>query len=287
MAEARRLLRLAGVAAAVLASIGVAATVTMANADASSDKQSANEATPMKVTPMKITPKIIGGAETTIEENPYMVALTTPDGFQFCGGAIVAPHKILTAAHCTVDSQPADIVVVSGRTSLSQDQGETANVTNIWVNPSFDQNTMVNDSSVLTLDKDLTSAPVAIATPDDADLYTAGANSTVLGWGTDESGNTSDVLKKVDVPVTADADCTASYKDQFDPNTMVCAGLKEGGKDSCQGDSGGPLVGMAADGTIKEIGIVSWGQGCAEPNFYGVYGRVAAMSDVIQEQIDS
>ncbi|HEY7593166.1 MAG TPA: serine protease [Actinophytocola sp.] len=277
MAEARRLLRLAGVAAAVLASVGVAASVTMANADQSADKQGSGT----------VTPKIIGGSETTIEENPYMVALTTPDGFQFCGGAIVAPHKILTAAHCTVDSQPADIVVVSGRTSLSQDQGETANVTNIWVNPNFDQNTMVNDSSVLTLDKDLTAAPIQIATPDDAALYTAGANSTVLGWGTDESGNTSDVLKKVDVPVTADADCTASYQDQFDPNTMVCAGLKEGGKDSCQGDSGGPLVGLAADGTLKEIGIVSWGQGCAEPNFYGVYGRVAAMSDLIQEQINS
>lgn len=272
MAEARRLLRLVGVAAAVLASVGVAASVTMANADQSA---------------AKVEPKIIGGAETTIEENPYMVALTTPDGFQFCGGAIVAPHKILTAAHCTVDSQAADIVVVSGRTSLSQDEGETANVTNIWVNPNFDQNTMVNDSSVLTLDKDLTAAPVAIATPEDADLYAAGANSTVLGWGTDESGNTSDVLKKVDVPVTADADCTASYNEQFDPNTMVCAGLAEGGKDSCQGDSGGPLVGVAADGTIKEIGIVSWGQGCAEPKFYGVYGRVAAMSDLIQEQINS
>ncbi|HEV7648090.1 MAG TPA: serine protease [Actinophytocola sp.] len=277
MAEARRLLRLAGVAAAVLASIGVAASVTMANADQSSDKQAAG----------KVTPKIIGGEETTIEENPFAVALTTPDGFQFCGGSIVAPNKILTAAHCTVDSQAADIVVVSGRTSLSQDQGETANVTNIWVNPNFDQSTMVNDSSVLTLDKELSSAPIAIATPDDADLYAAGANSTVLGWGTDESGNTSDVLKKVDVPVTADADCTASYNEQFDPTTMVCAGLAEGGKDSCQGDSGGPLVGVAADGTRKEIGIVSWGQGCAEPKFYGVYGRVAAMADLIQEQIDS
>lgn len=270
MAEARRLLRLAGVAAAVLASIGVAATVTMANADQGT-----------------VSPKIIGGGPTTIEENPYMVALTQPDGFQFCGGAIVAPHKILTAAHCTQGSQPADIKVVAGRTSLSQDEGVTANVTNIWVNPNFDSNTMVNDSSVLTLDQDLPQAPVQIATPDDTDLYTAGANSTVLGWGTDESGNTSDVLKKVDVPVTADADCTASYQDQFDPNTMVCAGLKEGGKDSCQGDSGGPLVGMKADGTLREIGIVSWGQGCAEANFYGVYGRVSAMSDLIQEQIDS
>lgn len=274
MAEARRLLRLAGVAAAVLASVGVAATVTMANADTN---QSAGD----------VQPKIIGGVETTIEENPFMVALTTPDGFQFCGGTIVAPTKVLTAAHCTEGQQPTDIQVVSGRTALSAGGGQTANVTNIWVNPSFDGGTMVNDSSVLTLDQELALEGLPIATAADGDLYAAGANSTVLGWGTDESGSTSDVLKKVDVPVTADADCTASYNEQFDPTTMVCAGLAEGGKDSCQGDSGGPLVGVAADGTRKVIGIVSWGQGCAEPQFYGVYGRVAAMADAIQEQINS
>jgi trypsin len=278
MAEARRILRLAGVAAAVLASVGIAATVTMASADQTADKSPAAK---------KVTPKIIGGEETTIEENPFMVALTQPDGFQFCGGAIVAPTKILTAAHCTQGTQPADVKVVAGRTSLSGGGGTTANVTNIWVNPNFDSNTMVNDASVLTLDQPLSQAPLAIAKAGDEGLYTAGANSTVLGWGVDESGNTSDVLKKVDVPVTADADCTASYQDQFDPTTMVCAGLAEGGKDSCQGDSGGPLVAATADGTLKSIGIVSWGQGCAEPKFYGVYGRTLAMSDPIQEQIDS
>jgi trypsin len=282
MAEARRILRVAGVAAAVLASVGIAATVTMANADQAAEKAPAG-----KQQPVKVEPKIIGGEETTIEENPFMVALTQPDGFQFCGGAIVAPTKILTAAHCTEGQDPANIKVVAGRTSLSGGGGTTANVTNIWVNPGFDGNTMVNDASVLTLDQPLSQAPIAIAGAGDEDLYTAGANSTVLGWGVDESGNTSDVLKKVDVPVTSDADCTASYQDQYDPTSMVCAGLKEGGKDSCQGDSGGPLVAVKPDGTLKSIGIVSWGQGCAEPNFYGVYGRVLAMSDLITEQINS
>jgi trypsin len=282
MAEARRILRLAGVAAAVLASVGIAATVTMANADQSADKAPAAG----KVGPnSEVTPKIIGGEDTTIEENPFMVALTQPDGFQFCGGAIVAPTKILTAAHCTEGQDPANVKVVAGRTSLSGGGGTTANVTNIWVNPGFDGNTMVNDASVLTLDQPLSQAPIAVAGPGDEALYTAGANSTVYGWGVTESGNPSDTLKKVSVPVTADADCTASYAEQFDPTSMVCAGLKEGGKDSCQGDSGGPLEGVAPDGTRKVIGIVSWGQGCAEPNFYGVYGRVAAFHDELQGQI--
>ncbi|MPZ85120.1 MAG: trypsin-like serine protease [Actinophytocola sp.] len=270
MAEARRLLRLAGVAAAVLASAGVAASVSTASADQS---------------PADVQPKIIGGEETTIEENPFAVALTTPDGFQFCGGTIVAPTKVLTAAHCTEGSSPSDIVVVAGRTSLSAGGGTSAGVTDIWINPNWDSSTLSNDASVLTLDTSLTEAPLALATPEDADLYTAGANSTVYGWGVTESGSTSDTLRKVDVPVTADDTCAASYPGSFDAASMVCAGLAEGGKDSCQGDSGGPLEGVAADGTRKLIGIVSWGQGCAEPNFYGVYGRVSAMYDLIAEQI--
>ncbi|GAB3455757.1 S1 family peptidase [Actinophytocola sediminis] len=270
MAEARRLYRLFGVAAAVLVSVGVAATVSTASADE---------------TPADVQPMIIGGEETTIEENPFVVALTTPDGFQFCGGTIVAPTKVLTAAHCTEGTDPAEIQVVAGRTALSGSDGTVAGVTDIWIHPDWDSAALSNDASVLTLDTSLSQEPIALASPADSDLYTAGATSTVLGWGVTESGSTSDTLRKVSVPVTADDTCAASYADSFDAATMVCAGLPEGGKDSCQGDSGGPLEGVAADGTRKLIGIVSWGQGCAEPEFYGVYGRVAAFHDVLQEQI--
>ncbi|MBB4910462.1 S1 family peptidase [Actinophytocola algeriensis] len=265
MAEARRLLRLIGVAAAALATAGIAGTATAAADD--------------------VTPMIIGGEETTIEENPFAVALTTPDGFQFCGGTIVAPNKVLTAAHCTEGSSPADIQVVAGQTSLSAGGGTTAGVTDIWIHPAWNSSALQNDASVLTLDASLTETPIAIAGPDDSALYAEGANSTVLGWGTTESGSTSDTLRKVDVPVVSDAACTESYADQYDAASMVCAGLAEGGKDSCQGDSGGPLVGVAADGTRKLIGIVSWGQGCAEPGYYGVYGRVSAFYDELSGQI--
>lgn len=269
MAEARRVLRLIGVAAAALTTIGIATTVYTANADQ----------------PSGVTPMIIGGEETTIEENPFAVALTTPDGFQFCGGTIVAPTKVLTAAHCTDGQSPSDIVVVAGRTSLSAGGGTAAGVTDIWIHPDWDSSALTSDASVLTLDTSLSETPLELASSSDSDLYAAGANSTVLGWGTTESGQTSDTLRKVDVPVTADDTCSASYPNDYDAATMVCAGLDEGGKDSCQGDSGGPLVGVTADGTRKLIGIVSWGQGCAEAGFYGVYGRVAAFYDELQGQI--
>src|SRR5690625_4633825 len=65
--------------------------------------------------PSDVTPNIVGGEDVDISEHPYTVALTSPDGQQFCGGSLVAPNKVVTAAHCTVDSQPAEINVVSGR----------------------------------------------------------------------------------------------------------------------------------------------------------------------------
>ena len=269
MAEARRVLRLIGVAAAAVTTLGITATAAQA------------------AEPSSVQPMIIGGEETTVEENPFVVALTTEDGFQFCGGTIVAPTKVLTAAHCTDGQEAAKIRVVAGRTTLSAGGGTTAGVTGIWMHPDWNSSALTSDASVLTLDTPLAEAPLALASPSDADLYAAGANSTVLGWGVTESGggSTSDTLRKVDVPVTADDTCTASYKEEFDPTTMVCAGLAEGGKDSCQGDSGGPLVGTAADGTRKLIGIVSWGEGCAEPDLYGVYGRVSAFYDVLRGEI--
>src|SRR5690606_31549238 len=141
-------------------------------------------------------------------------------------------------------------------------EGTVANVTDIWIHPEWDSAALKNDASVLTLDAELTEAPLELASPEDTDLYAEGADSTVYGWGVTDEGNTSDVLRKVTVPVTSDDACGQSYPDNYDAASMVCAGLPEGGKDACQGDSGGPLEGVTADGTRKVIGIVSWGEGC-------------------------
>ena len=95
------------------------------------------------------------------------------------------------------------------------------------------------------------------------------------GWGTtSESGCLSKNLLKVTVPLVSQADCSVSYPDGIN-DSMICAGFPEGGKDSCQGDSGGPiLTGTGANRTLA--GIVSWGEGCARPNKYGVYSKVNA-----------
>ena len=107
------------------------------------------------------------------------------------------------------------------------------------------------------------------------------------GWGTLSSGSSAlpNILQKVDVPLVNTADCNsaAAYGGDI-TDRMVCAGLQAGGKDSCQGDSGGPLFASEADGSFKLVGVVSWGEGCARPNKYGVYSKVNIMVDWIASQ---
>ncbi|WP_332888641.1 S1 family peptidase [Actinokineospora bangkokensis] len=261
MAEAKRLVRLIGVAAAVFAA-GAAATVSTAQADT-------------------VTPYIVGGEGADIADYPFTVALTTPDGFQFCGGSLARANKVVTAAHCVDGSSPAEVQVVSGRTDLTAAGGETAGVTGIWVHPDYSDPSISADVAVLTLDTSLSATPIDVAGAGDEGLYAEGTTTTVLGWGaTSEGGSTSDTLLKVDVPVVSDSDCTTAYSSDYIADSMVCAGVPDGGLDSCQGDSGGPLV---AGG--KLIGAVSWGEGCARPGKPGVYTRLASFSSDIEAQL--
>jgi len=226
-------------------------------------------------------PLIVGGQDAQIADHPFVVALTTPDGQQFCGGSLVAPNKVVTAAHCTSDQQPADVNVVSGRTNISGTDGKVSKVTGIWVHPQYTDATKGSDVSVLTLDAPVQSPTIPLAAAGDPS-YAAGTDATILGWGTtSEGGSTSDHLKMATVPVNADNDCKAAYG-EYNPEAMMCAGLPEGGVDACQGDSGGPIV---ADG--KLIGVTSWGEGCARPGKPGIYSRVGTYNKDLTEQINS
>lgn len=253
----RRLARLVGVGVTALAA--ALGSISVANAD--------------------VEPNIVGGTDAEIADFPFTVALTDSTGFQFCGGSIIAPNKVLTAAHCTTGQNAADVQVVSGRTALSGSDGAVTPVGDIWIHPDYTDATAGSDVSVLTLSKDIPNAqPIELATADDPS-YAEGTDATALGWGaTSEGGETSDTLKQVTVPVTSDQTCSSAYP-EYKSDAMVCAGVEEGGKDSCQGDSGGPLI--AGD---KLIGVVSWGQGCAQPGFPGVYSRVGSYADLISQQ---
>lgn len=211
---------------------------------------------------------IVGGREAPA--TPWAVALFDGGTF-FCGGALIAPDKVVTAAHCTVartalgvrDRVPADLTVVAGRADLDTTEGRAAGVTALWRHPAFTEVSAGDDVATLTLATPLPYRPVRIA---DA----APGRATVYGWGrTAELSAPSRRLREVDVPIRADAECAAEVPD-YRPGRMLCAGYPEGGKDACEGDSGGPLT---VAGEL--VGLVSYGRGCARPGQPGVYTRLS------------
>jgi len=143
--------------------------------------------------------------------------------------------------------------------------------------PDYDGNNVDNDVCVLELEGsfsfDTYVAPVSL---DTIGGQTEGDHFTVTGWGTTSSGgSTSNILQKVSVPFVTQESCKRSYGSNDITDGMICAGEK--GKDSCQGDSGGPMV----DAAKKQVGVVSWGIGCALAGYPGVYARVSTYADWI------
>ncbi|RDI27604.1 S1 family peptidase [Lentzea flaviverrucosa] len=239
------------------------------------------EAAPAPTSDGEFGTQIVGGTRASTSTYPWVVYLATSSGFQYCGGTLVAPDKVVTAAHCTVGDSASAVRVVAGRDDKNSTAGTVARVTRIWIHPSYRDVTRGYDVSVLTLDRNLSQTPIPFATSADSALYTAGTSSTILGWGTTSSGGSaSRYLLRATVPLTSNSSCTGSYGSDFNSTHMVCAGYAQGGTDTCQGDSGGPLV---AGG--KLIGITSWGEGCAAAGYPGVYARVSTYAAQIQAQL--
>jgi secreted trypsin-like serine protease len=251
-------------------------------------------------------PQIVGGSTTTISSAPYIVQLwyqdaTRPDYVLFyCAGTLIAPNKVLTAAHCVSGFDWVHKGEVDGGVStLSATNYKWALVKRQWVNPSFNKNTLDNDVAILTLDRPMPLSVAPIAMGADTALYKAGTYATVFGWGTTTSApaGPSNVLKMAKLPIQADSTCDSALRDpvsgdQFINGHMVCAGPPGTGTDStttstCPGDSGGPLVVRG-----KVVGIVSWGIGirdsstgewiknCGVKGTYPVFTKVSAYAGV-------
>ncbi|KAH8410031.1 hypothetical protein KR009_004268, partial [Drosophila setifemur] len=221
--------------------------------------------------------RIVGGQESNIADIPYQVSLQR--GYHFCGGSLIAKGWVLTAAHCTEGSAIllSKVRIGSSRTA---DGGLLVGIKRVHRHPKFDSYTIDFDFSLLELQEysaeNVTQAFVRL--PEQDANIADGTPVLVSGWGnTQSSQESSAVLRAVTVPKVSQLECTEAYRN-FGSITdrMLCAGLPEGGKDACQGDSGGPL---AAEGVLW--GVVSWGYGCARPNYPGVYSRVAAVRDWI------
>lgn len=249
-------------------------------------------------------PKIIGGTAVPDDAYPFMVSLQS-SGSSFCGGSLLAPRIVMTAAHCVTGTDPVTglpvpevdgITVVVGRTVLSQkNQGverglsTASEIAPVVVHPRYLQGDAAYDIAFLALDAPVEGiVPVKLPTKGTDALLRPGQSATVIGWGNTDAtlGQYPDRLRQVSVPILSTEECEISSA-AFRPDINMCAGVA--GKDSCQGDSGGPLFRQPPSRhTAYQVGVVSYGDGCGEQGAPGVYVSLssAGLWDTMAESAD-
>lgn len=220
---------------------------------------------------------IVGGGFAAPGEGRFMVSVQdrsrTGSDAHFCGGSVVRKRWVLTAAHCVTDAKAGDLRLVVGRQNLDGTGGRALRVKRIVIHPAY-ASTGTHDVALLRTGRRVGVPRIPLVRVGNDTHERSGAPLTVAGWGTTFFlvGPISPRLKKVDVRAVADQDCVTNGLMGFNPETEICA--EELGGDSCQGDSGGPLWGKNAKGKPVQVGVVSYGLGCATPMFPGVYAEV-------------
>lgn len=227
---------------------------------------------------------IVGGTTADVKAYEGMIQTENDQTGPWCGATLIAADWAVTAAHCVIADLPGNGFqrAVLGRQLANGTDGESIGITQVIRHEAYDGTENKNDIALLRLATKSTHKPVRLATKAELPkLGVAGTNVTVIGWGaTSEGGDQSNTLLQVTVPLISLTTCNQQYQGIIDER-QLCAGLPNGGKDSCQGDSGGPLF-EKVDGVNVQVGVVSFGNGCARAGFAGVYTSVASFRDWIE-----
>ena len=228
-------------------------------------------------------PRIVNGNPADEGEYPSQGFLLVDVGggfFAGCGGTVVSPRRFVTAGHCVADDArrprpPAAFDVFLGENLQSNfGSAERPVVTAVALHPDYaeDADEHTNDVAVLSFAGPVSVAPRRIIRPGETALWAPGDTATIIGWGDTFDGQDTGTneLREATAPIRDDLACFR-YGQSFIAATMVCVG--NGSADTCQGDSGGPL--LVSDGVALVLaGVVSWGIGCNDPDFPGLYARI-------------
>jgi secreted trypsin-like serine protease len=215
---------------------------------------------------------VVGGSEVPEGRYRWLVSLQA-DGSHICGGTVIAQRWVLTAAHCVEGTPAGRLSIVAG--SVDHTKGRRIPVARVRIHGRWNPDALSFDAALLRLRRDAKVPAVRLARPADAALWQHGAPVTTAGWGSRAPlvGMVPPLLDtrmhEVPLEVVGDAQCT----DATAPGVQVCAAALL--KDSCHGDSGGPLFATRSR-TAVQVGIVSYGTGCAVPTFSGVYTEVGS-----------
>ncbi|XP_025051595.1 acrosin-like [Alligator sinensis] len=226
--------------------------------------------------------RIVGGHDSMPGSWPWIVSIQvrTKTGYEhFCGGSLIHPSWVLTAAHCFKTKKMFGLRGVIGATQLSRlgPQAQVRNYRQVVPHENYQRQGQLNDIALLELDQPVQcSEYIQLAcVPDRTVDLTKLTNCWVSGWGymKEEVEVVPDILQEAQVHYIDYATCNGSgwYEGQVNRNT-ICAGHKKGGIDTCQGDSGVPL--QCREQTSNRfwvVGLTSWGMGCARPRQPGIY----------------
>jgi secreted trypsin-like serine protease len=259
--------------------------------------------------------KIVGGRFAILANWPgqAVLRLVSASGPKYmCGGTLVTSQTVLTAAHCVkgyyqndgnwydVEGRPAEIVLDAD--DLRQVKANNIHqIADVVIHPQYQSASKGNDIALIQLKAPASGAQSRISLQRESDPSRAWVTPIMVsGFGTDRDGGglkqfrASDgssfyagvpQLLETTVPLTDHAACQAVYGAAAVGDGQICAGFVEGGRDSCQGDSGGALVAFDRNGYPYQVGIVSWGSGCARESAYGIYTRVSSHAAWLQQQV--